>query len=199
MMTSAPSKPVRAQKKPAISSSRRYLSFFSGALGLDLGFERAGYECLSLNEIDPVACDTIKFNLPTAFRSRRKPKLYSGDIRSLSANFLREDLEIAGTDLFAIIGGPPCQAFSTAGKRLGLNDERGNVFMHYVHLIGQLRPKYAVFENVRGLLSSPLVHRSHNERGSDYPDLSADELPGGALRRILSLLKSYGYTTTFNL
>ncbi len=198
-MTSLASKPIRVQKNPVISTSRRYLSFFSGALGLDLGFERAGYECLSLNEIDPVACDTIKFNLPTAFRSRRKPKLYAGDIRSLSADFLREDLQITGTDLFAIIGGPPCQAFSTAGKRLGLNDERGNVFIHYVHLIGHLRPKYAVFENVRGLLSSPLVHRPHNERGPDYPDLSADELPGGALKRILSLLKGYGYTTTFNL
>jgi DNA (cytosine-5)-methyltransferase 1 len=180
-------------------SGRQYLSFFSGALGLDLGFEQAGYECLSLNEIDPTACDTIKFNLNDAFRGRRKPKLYEGDIRELSADFLRKDLNLESDDLFAIIGGPPCQAFSTAGRRLGLNDNRGNVFLHFVHLIGQLRPKYAVFENVRGLLSAPLVHRPHNERGHDYPPLTSEELPKGALTAILSLLEGYGYKTTFNL
>jgi DNA (cytosine-5)-methyltransferase 1 len=179
--------------------NRKYLSFFSGALGLDLGFERAGYECVSLNEIDPVACDTIKFNLRGAFRQKKKPKLYAHDVRELDANFLRSDLGLDTEELFCIIGGPPCQAFSTAGRRLGLNDERGNVFMHFIHLIGQLRPKYAVFENVRGLLSAPLVHRPHNERGEDYPALTEDELPKGALRKILSLLESYGYTTTFNL
>jgi DNA (cytosine-5)-methyltransferase 1 len=175
------------------------LSFFSGALGLDLGFERAGYECLSVNEIDPIACNTIKFNLATAFRQKRKPTVYPCDIRELDSDFLRSDLDIDTEELFCIIGGPPCQAFSTAGRRLGLNDERGNVFLHFIHLIGKLRPKYAVFENVRGLLSAPLVHRPHNERGSDYPPLTEDELPKGALRKILGLLEEYGYTTTFNL
>jgi DNA (cytosine-5)-methyltransferase 1 len=175
------------------------LSFFSGALGLDLGFEEAGYECLSLNEVDPVACKTIKANLATAFRQRRKPELFDYDIRRLSSDFIRDQLGIDTENLFCIIGGPPCQAFSTAGKRLGLNDERGNVFLHFIHLVGQLRPKYVVFENVRGILSAPLIHRPHNERGSDYPPLTTDEQPGGALLKILDLLSQYGYKTTFNL
>lgn len=178
---------------------RKYLSFFSGVLGLDLGFEAAGLDCLSINEFDPAACDTIRLNLPKAFARKQPPMLYDCDIRELEPDRLCEDLEIAPGDLFAIIGGPPCQAFSTAGKRLGLNDERGNVFLHFIHLIGKMRPKYAVFENVRGLLSAPLVHRPHNERGPDYPPLSAAEQPKGALRSILALLEKYGYKTTFNL
>ena len=62
-------------------------------------------------------------------------KLYDGDIRELTADFLQQDLSIEPNDLFAIVGGPPCQAFSTAGRRLGLNDDRGNVFLHFVHLL----------------------------------------------------------------
>jgi len=190
----------RRSKSLKVTTERpQYLSFFSGALGLDLGFEKAGYECLSLNELDPIACSTIKFNLNDAFRQPDKPKLYDFDIRDLSADFLQRDLKIKTDELFAIVGGPPCQAFSTAGRRLGLNDERGNVFLHFVHLIGKLRPKYAVFENVRGLLSAPLLHRPHNERGRGFPPLTSDELPKGALTAILSLLNHYGYRTTFNL
>ena len=177
----------------------QYLSFFSGALGLDQGFDLAGYECLALNEIDPMACNTIKANLGTTFRHRRKPQLFDYDIRRLTSDFLRDELGTDTENLFCIIGGPPCQAFSTAGNRLGLNDDRGNVFLHFIHLIGQLRPKYAVFENVRGILSAPLIHRPHNERGSDYPPLSSDEKPGGALLKILGILSDYGYKTTFNL
>lgn len=98
-----------------------------------------------------------------------------------------------------MVGGPPCQAFSTAGRRLGLNDDRGNVFLHFIHLILELQPKYAIFENVRGLLSAPLRHRPHELRGPSHPPLEDDERPGGALLHILGLLESGGYATTFNL
>lgn len=190
---------LKRVKMPRATEPHQYLSFFSGALGLDLGFERAGFKCLSLNEIDPVACKTIKANIKQFFHHRRKPELFDFDIRELTADRLRDELGTDTDNLFCIIGGPPCQAFSTAGKRLGLNDERGNVFLHFIHLIGQLRPKYAVFENVRGILSAPLIHRPHNERGPDYPPLAPEEKPGGALLRILGILKDYGYETTFNL
>lgn len=99
----------------------KYLSFFSGALGLDLGLEQAGMKCLAVNEFDKQTCETIKKNKPDL-------KLYDCDIRELSAKKLMADLNLQPRELFAIVGGPPCQAFSTAGKRLGLADERGNVF-----------------------------------------------------------------------
>jgi DNA (cytosine-5)-methyltransferase 1 len=125
--------------------------------------------------------------------------LYDFDIRRLSAAFLCKDLNIQRGELFAIVGGPPCQAFSTAGRRLGLNDDRGNVFLHFIHLILELQPKYAIFENVRGLLSAPLRHRPHEARGPGQPQLEEDEMPGGALLHILNLLEGGGYATTFTL
>ena len=125
--------------------------------------------------------------------------LYSEDIRQVDTKRLLADLKLEVGELFAIAGGPPCQAFSTAGRRLGLNDERGNVFFHFLDLIAGLRPKYAIFENVRGLLSAPLIHRPHAERSGSGDDLSDEEQPGGALNLILSRLRDNGYEVTFNL
>jgi DNA (cytosine-5)-methyltransferase 1 len=173
-------------------SKRKFISFFSGACGLDIGLEAAGLDCLAVNEIDPVACRTIRRNWPTR-------RVYETDIRQLSAEKLCADLEIRPKELFAIVGGPPCQAFSTAGRRLGLNDERGNVFLHFIDLIGALQPKYVIFENVRGLLSAPLVHRPHEQRREGFPKLSHYEMPGGALTHILKKLEDAGYSTTFTL
>lgn len=179
-------------RRAILSVMKKYISFFSGALGLDLGLELAGLQVAAINEVDPIACETIHSNRPSL-------KLYNKDIRDLDADSLRSDLGLDGDSLFAVVGGPPCQAFSTAGRRLGLNDDRGNVFLHFVKLIGDLRPKYAIFENVRGLLSAPLTHRPHAQRGRDFPALSPEEMPGGALLHILSMLESAGYSTTFTL
>lgn len=179
-------------------SARKYISFFSGALGLDIGLERAGLRCIALNEFDPVACRTIKTNLSTIFPSTT-PRLYESDIRSLTVASVGSDLDINRGELFAVVGGPPCQAFSTAGRRLGLNDERGNVFLHFIDFIIGLAPKYAIFENVRGLLSAPLVHRPHENRGEGFPPLTEDEKPGGALLHILKKLEASGYRSTFTL
>lgn len=173
-------------------SQPKFISFFSGGRGLDLGLEQAGWNCLAANEFDRVACETIKLNAPDL-------PLYSEDIRGLNAERLRADLKLKPGELFAIVGGPPCQAFSTAGRRLGLNDSRGNVFLHFLDIIAALKPKYAIFENVRGLLSAPLSHRPHYERGIGDPPLSAEEQPGGALNLILSRLRREGYEVTFNL
>jgi len=125
-----------------MGSRPKFVSFFAGARGLDLGLEQAGWECLAANEFNRVACETIRLNAPEL-------PLYDTDIRELTAERLTADLGLGRMELFAIVGGPPCQAFSTAGRRLGLNDARGNVFLHFLDLIGSLKPKYAVFENVR--------------------------------------------------
>ncbi len=178
--------------------ARQFISFFSGIMGMDSGFERSGMKCLAVNDIDRRACATLKANLEKRPKKHR-PKLYEGDIRSLDSATLCSDLGVRPGDLFALIGGPPCQAFSTAGRRLGLNDERGNVFLHFIDLIATLQPKYAIFENVRGLLSAPLVHRPHNQRGSGFAPLTWQEQPKGALRQILSRLRETGYETTFTL
>lgn len=173
-------------------TDRKFLSFFSGALGLDIGLKKAGLHCLAVNDVDPIACKTVKAN-------KVDVHLYSCDIREISSARLTADLGVAVGELFAIVGGPPCQAFSTAGRRLGLNDDRGNVFLHFIELIRALRPKYAVFENVRGLLSAALCHRPLDQRGRGHRPLRDDEKPGGALLHILRLLEEAGYSTTFTL
>jgi len=170
----------------------KYMSFFSGALGLDIGLENAGLEAVSYNEIEKKFCKTIRANRPDT-------KLYECDVRELSAEKLMSDNNIKKGELFLVAGGPPCQAFSTAGKRKGLDDDRGNVFLRYIDLIEGLRPKYAIIENVRGLLSTPMKHRPHNQRGEGFPPLSVEESAGGALAHILKRLENAGYTASFTL
>lgn len=168
------------------------LSFFSGAMGLDLGLEQAGIETLLVSEIEKNCQNTIRKNQPNI------PIL--GDIRNYSAADILSAVNFTPQQpIDLIVGGPPCQAFSTAGKRKGFEDERGNVFLKYIELILNLSPRYAVIENVRGLLSAPLVHRPHHERGEGYPPLTPEEEKGGALYHIVSLLRQGGYDVSFNL
>ena len=168
------------------------LSFFTGAMGLDLGIEKAGFEVVFASEIDPDIRSTIHAN---------KPEIASiGDIRNYTAKEIRELCKLNDKDeIDLIVGGPPCQAFSTAGKRMGFEDERGNVFLTYLQMIVDLRPKYAVIENVRGLLSAPLKHRPHNQRVEGNPPLENDEQQGGALSSIVNFLEKNGYGVSFNL
>jgi DNA (cytosine-5)-methyltransferase 1 len=168
------------------------LSFFSGAMGLDLGIEQTGFDIRLACEIDKYCRQTITLN---------KPEMaLIGDITDYSPDDI---LHFAGlsraddTDL--IIGGPPCQAFSTAGRRNGFNDDRGNVFLTYLNTALDIRPKFLVIENVRGLLSCPMNHRPHEMRGSEYPALALDELPGGALYFVLNIIQRAGYSYSFNL
>ena len=168
------------------------LSFFSGAMGLDLGIEKSGFDIRLACEIDKYCRQTIMLNRPNV--------ALLSDIN----DYTKQDiLDAAGLsnldDIDLVIGGPPCQAFSTAGKRKAFNDERGNVFLKYIDLALELKPKFIVIENVRGLLSCPMDHRPHDQRGPEFPDLSADELKGGALNFILTKLRNSGYTYSFNL
>jgi len=168
------------------------LSFFSGAMGLDLGLEKAGFKTLLACEIDKSARKTIKKNKPDM--------ALIGDIRDYSS---KEILEHAGLtfddEVDLIMGGPPCQAFSTAGKRLGFEDERGNVFLKYLETVFEIKPKYFIIENVRGLLSAPLQHRPHSQRGVDFPPLKNEEQPGGVLSYIYRMIKANGYSCSFEL
>jgi len=177
-------------KKP--STELTSLSFFSGCLGLDLGLEQVGIHQLLASEIDKSAVKTINRNRPNL------PVI--GDLMNYSTQEIRKAAGIGKSHKpTLIVGGPPCQAFSTAGKRQAFNDPRGNVFLRYVQLIDELSPQFAVIENVRGLLSASLIHRPLSERGNDTEPLREDELPGSALNQVLAMLRSYGYGVSFNL
>lgn len=168
------------------------LSFFSGAMGLDIGLEMAGFNTLLASEIDKSARKTIKANKPDI--------ALIGNINDYTSQQIMEHAGLKlGDEVDLIMGGPPCQAFSTAGKRKGLHDERGNVFLKYLDVIFDIRPKYFVIENVRGLLSAPLEHRPHSERGDDFPPLKSEEKSGGVLSYIFRMIKANGYSCSFEL
>ncbi len=178
--------PRDTKQKPIV------LSFFSGAMGLDIGLENVGFEVLLCCENDTACRKTIIKNKPDIG--------LIGDIRNYTASDIRKAAKIDNeTDIDLIIGGPPCQAFSTAGKRKAFEDERGNVFLTFLQRIKELGPKYAVIENVRGILSAPLKHRPHSERGGHFPPLSLKEQKGSALHHVLKFLRNAGYGVSFNL
>ena len=116
----------------------RHASFFSGVGGLDLGFERAGIETVSVSEIDPYACAVLAERFPDA------PNL--GSITEVDAN------DIPEADIWS--GGFPCQDLSVAGKRAGFAGKRSSLAFTFLDLVEQRRPRWLVLENVPGLFSS---------------------------------------------
>lgn len=167
----------------------RALSFFSGAMGLDIGLEKAGIDVI-------LACESEKFIRETIKLNRPKIKLLE-DINNYSAKEIRKEAGLKAKEkIDLIVGGPPCQAFSTAGKRLSINENRGIVFIKYLELIKELNPTYFVIENVRGLLSVPLKHVPHDKRKGK---LKTKEEKGGTLNYILNYLNKIGYKVSFNL
>lgn len=114
-------------------------SFFAGCGGLDLGFEKAGFEVIWANEFDPTIEATYRHNHP-------KTIFNNADICTIQPS------DIPECDGF--IGGPPCQAWSIGGKGLGLKDTRGKVFLEYIRLIKAKQPKFFVIENVEGILTA---------------------------------------------
>lgn len=121
----------------------RVVSFFAGCGGLDLGFEQAGFNVVWANEWDKSIHETYRLNHPNTV-------LCTKDIRELKAD------DIPPCDGF--IGGPPCQSWSFGGKQLGLDDERGKLFLDYIRLVKAVHPKFFVIENVDGIISDKHFH-----------------------------------------
>ena len=115
------------------------ISLFSGCGGLDLGFSQAGFKIIFANEYDRSIWSTYEFNHPEI-------KLDKRDIRDISSEGI--------PDCIGIIGGPPCQSWSEAGARRGINDTRGQLFYDYIRIVKDKQPLFFLAENVRGILSS---------------------------------------------
>lgn len=183
--------PEDRRRTPGELPALKALSFFSGAMGLDLGLEKAGIHLLLACEFDKTCRRTITANRPGMGMI--------GDIWKYDASQIREYAGLGPDDeIDVMVGGPPCQAFSTAGARRGFHDERGNAFLRYVDLILEMRPRFAVIENVRGLLSAPISHTPHSERDPDWTP-AVEERAGGALMHVVGMLRAGGYGVSFNL
>jgi DNA (cytosine-5)-methyltransferase 1 len=119
------------------------VDLFAGAGGLSMGFEQAGFDIAACVEIDPVHCATHEYNFPYAAS-------LCESVTDLTGDAIRCRSGIGDRDIDVLFGGAPCQGFSMIGKR-ALNDPRNRLVFHYVRLVKELRPKYCVFENVKGL------------------------------------------------
>lgn len=187
-------------------SSREIWSFFTGAMGLDLGLASVGLHSTLANEIDSRFCDTIRVNRPNL-------DLVEGDVSELSGDILRERRQFDG-EVYMMVGGPPCQSFSSGGKRAALNDPRGNLIYEYFRLISEVSPRYFVLENVANLTTAALKHRPIAERPGKHwslkqydgklnreidgiKPLSEEEMSGSALKQIASDARSLGYHISF--
>lgn len=117
----------------------KVISLFSGCGGLDLGFEKAGFEIPLANEFDKTIWETFEINHPNT-------KLIKGDIRDISEADFPDDVD-------GIIGGPPCQSWSEAGALRGIEDDRGQLFYDYIRILKKKKPKFFLAENVSGMLA----------------------------------------------
>ena len=116
------------------------ISLFSGAGGLDLGFEKAGFNTVWANEYDKDIWETFEKNFPHAQLDKRSiTKIESDEVPN---------------DVVGIIGGPPCQSWSEAGALKGIDDKRGQLFFDFIRLLRDKKPLFFLAENVSGMLAS---------------------------------------------
>lgn len=115
------------------------ISLFSGAGGLDLGFEKAGFNISMANEYDKGIWATYEAN--------HSAPLIKGDIRNIKDTDFPNEID-------GIIGGPPCQSWREAGSLRGINDSRGQLFFDYIRILKNKQPKFFLAENVSGMLAS---------------------------------------------
>ena len=115
------------------------IELFAGAGGLAIGLEKSGIKCTALNEIDKWACQTLRENRPNW-------NVLEGDIKNKNFSEFHNEVDI-------VTGGFPCQAFSYAGKKLGLQDARGTLFYEFARVVKEVNPLICIGENVKGLLS----------------------------------------------
>ena len=127
------------------------ISLFSGAGGMDIGVQQAGFTILSCLELDKNCCETLRENIS---RENRKTIVYEGDIKEFAPEQLLKDLGYNPGEVDLLFGGPPCQAFSQIGKQQSLFDERGLLLFQMVRYAKVIQPRAIMIEQVKGLLTA---------------------------------------------
>ena len=133
------------QEKEKKSNKPKMVDFFAGAGGLSCGFTQAGFRVCFANDFEDVCVRTYRFNHPELPSQR----VLKEDIRKIVNNieeYVDEDVDI-------VVGGPPCQSFSSANQRRIIDDPRNELYKYYIEAIKKICPKFVVMENVRGMLS----------------------------------------------
>jgi DNA (cytosine-5)-methyltransferase 1 len=171
------------------------ISLFSGAGGLDLGLESAGWSNLAQVEMDADAAETLRWQ---AARRSGATEVLQERIEDVDPRSLRRSLGLKRGELALIAGGPPCQPFTTSGLRQALTDHRASsLFPAYLRFVSEFQPQALLIENVDGLLSAALRHRPLTERGNGHPPLTDSEQKGSFLRWLLDELVTQGYAVSW--
>ncbi len=167
---------------------KKVISLFTGAMGLDIGLEQAGFEVVACVENEAKCVETIKLNRPEI-------ALYPEDINLVDPEKILSDIGLKPGEVDLVVGGPPCQPFSTAGKRRSLDDFRGNVIIRFLDYVKTIKPSYFILENVRGIYSAKLSNTPPEY--SEYSNI--EDKPGSVVYFLYKEFEKLGYTVTFNL
>ena len=162
----------------------RAISLFSGAMGLDIGLMEAGIKIEIGQDFDAYCVQTMHANGHRGLL---------GDIRNITPEELLEEANMKVGEPFLICGGPPCQPFSTAGKRLGINDPRGSLFLDFVRMIDAIRPRFFVMENVKGLMSAFLKDENGKNTNTKVLDIILDEFKKLNYKTVYGVLDAVNY------
>lgn len=144
----------------------KFIDLFSGIGGFRSGLEKNGHECIGFAEIDKYAIQSYKALYDT------ENEIEFGDISKI------ENLQELSNDVDIVVGGSPCQSFSTAGKKGGFEDTRGTLFFEYARVVKETQPDYFLYENVKGMVS-------HDK--------------GKTIRTVLETFDELGYYVDFNI
>ncbi len=155
------------------------VSLFTCGMGLDIGFEKAGFSTRYANDITRFACETIRTNKPDV-------SCDEGDITDIASAEILKRASLRRGQVDVIIGGPPCQSFSTAGRRRGFNDKRGFALLQYLRIINDLRPNFFVFENVPGIVSAAKKHVSFYDRMTDSSKITKAQKYGSLFEEVIA-------------
>lgn len=164
------------------------VSLFTGAGGLDVGLDGTGrFNLLAAVELQETFCKSLRRNQEQGRFGTPETRIIQADLSVYTPQELMAELGIKPGELDVLVGGPPCQSFSTAGRRGGVQDPRGQLIWNYLDFVRELRPKVFLMENVRGLLSAALEHRPIAERPSNGGEpLRPEEQPGSVFDLWLS-------------
>jgi DNA (cytosine-5)-methyltransferase 1 len=169
------------------------ISLFSGAMGLDAGLNATSrFQLLAAIEKERSFCESIRANQAAGLVDQ-KMILIEADIQTIDPNHVLSSVGLKPGELDLLVGGPPCQSFSTAGRRGTTQDSRGTLLWDFLRFVEVMRPKFFLMENVRGLLSAATKHRAIADRpelgGSSLCD---DEQSGSVVRLFADDLQKIG-------